>query len=76
MSIGAQDPVIRRDKIFSPQLYLPGDVILGSFIKMPRGRVELPTQGFSVLRSTAELPRRGGRTWNRTMDLVIISDAL
>ena len=27
---------------------------------VPRGRIELPTQGFSVLRSTTELPRLKG----------------
>lgn len=26
---------------------------------VPRARIELATQGFSVLRSTTELPRRG-----------------
>ena len=29
------------------------------FYVVPRARIELATQGFSVLRSTTELPRRG-----------------
>lgn len=33
---------------------------------VPRARIELATQGFSVLRSTTELPRRGAGSGNRT----------
>lgn len=39
------------------RLFEVQDTFLVISLLLPRGRIELPTQGFSVLRSTTELPR-------------------